>query len=119
MCTFEIAIQSPFSKPYRRPMEGKVFGAWAAHEAVNELGYRVTFLRFGLAAPYFFETMAGAAAAAKKINALCSDWDDLTGKEIKSRRAKAIKAICAKYPGMVSDGPKGRAVPVTKLREAA
>lgn len=97
----EIAIQGIDGKQRRKSVDGKIFGAWAAHGAYSGFGYRVTFIRFGLAVPYDFDNMQGACAAAKKINALCNDWDALTGSAIKSKYGGTIKSMCAKYAGVV------------------
>lgn len=109
-----LAIHNPQGEPYAIEVDGKTFGAWAEHESTSGLGYRVTFLRFGLAAPYDFDSQRGARKAAKAINALRSDWDRLSAEDIKAE-GKKIMAICHAERGTPSLGPKGPPVPISTL----
>jgi len=111
-------MYNPSGEPSLEEVSATVHGSWAAHKGLYGFGYRVTFVPFGLAVPFFFDAEKDADEAASRINALCSEWGDLTGKQIKSRYAKKIMAICMDYPGSHSDGPKGKAVPVTELQAA-
>jgi|GEM_PF-4787569 len=99
-------------------IDADVFGAWAAHPDHSYLGYRVTFLRFGLCVPYLFETRLSARQAAKQINELRSEWGDITGAELKRQYGGEIKKICSKRPGCVSRGPTGEMVPISRAVEA-
>lgn len=87
----KIACQSGGSKYFSRDAEGEVFGAWAAHDGIYGEGFKVTFLRFGLAIPFVFPTMEDACNAAEKINALRQGWDDATREGIVGIRSKIME----------------------------
>lgn len=112
MAKITISALLPGGGIAHREVEGVVHGAWAAHEDAYGHDYRVTFLRFGLAVPYDFDTMAGAKAAAKAISALRTEWETISGEDIKALYGKIIMKICSERAGTVTNGPKGPMVPL-------
>lgn len=98
MQTIKIACQTNGSAPYQREVEGEIFGSWAAHDSLNGLGFKVTFVRFGLAVPFEFEGMEAACAAAREIDALKAAWNTVDHAGIRSI-GKALAEICERHGG--------------------
>lgn len=116
MAKVTIAVKVGEGGVAHRQVEGTVHGAWAAHEDAYGDGFKVTFLRFGLAVPYDFETMRGAKQAAKAIDALRTEWETIDGEDIKALYGKIIMKLCSERSGERSAGPKG---PMVNLEEQA
>lgn len=112
----KIACQRAGSEPYQQEVEGEVFGAWAAHDSINGVGFKVTFLRFGLALPFEFVEMDDARSVAKEVNELRDDWSDVTHADVKSM-GKTITAICERFNAARVDRAifKGEPEPVEAL----
>lgn len=87
----KIACQRGGSEPYSEEVEGETFGSWAAHDALNGWGFKVTFLRFGLAIPFDFQSMESACRAAEEINALKENWDGVTHAGVRSLKTRIVE----------------------------
>lgn len=89
----------------------------ASLNAMNGCGFRVSFLRFGLAIPFDFESMESACRAAAEINALKKKWDRATHAGIRSIK-KQIVEIAERNGGERTLGGltvKGEPPPVESL----